>query len=216
MEHMPLLIDPEESTLPGIFRNAGYATACVGKWHLGWGDRLHPDWQGRLSPGPLQCGFDYFFGVPYSHNSSPELQAYVENDSMVVRNRRMDQTATRLSEKALSFIRRNADQRFFLYYPLTNIHLPHTPDSAFLGSSGAGLYGEFITEMDWAVGQVLNCLDSLGLGDNTLVIFTSDNGAKTDSLWSLNGHRPNGSLRGEKATIYGGGTAYHSWPGGQE
>lgn len=229
MEHMPLLIDTFQMTVQKFLHKQGYVTGCVGKWHLGWGNKINPNWNARLYPGPIETGFDYFFGVPYSHNSSPELQVFVEDDRIVGLNRgdslqdkdvlanvqrSLENTATALSEKAVQFIEANKDRPFFLYYPATNVHLPHTPHKRFQGKSNAGVYGDFVTEFDWAVGEILQTLDENGLTDNTLVIVTSDNGAKHQ--WDANGHKPNGDWRGWKATIYEAGHRVPfiaRWPG---
>lgn len=231
MEHMPLLIDPGKKTVANFLKESGYKTACLGKWHLGWGDHTDADWNGELKPGPLQVGFDYYFGVPYSHNSIPEQQVFVENNRVVGLQagdsiqdpnvlktvmRSLENTATELSIKAVEFIEKNKDQPFFLYYPLTNVHLPHTPHTRFKNKSQVGLYGDFVVEMDWAVGEILMKLDELDLAKKTLIIFTSDNGAKITKEWTLNGHKPNKYLRGGKAGIYEGGHRVPfivRWPG---
>jgi arylsulfatase A len=228
-EHMPLLVETDRLTLPSLLDQHGYVSACIGKWHLGWGDHLDPDWNGEVSPGPLEVGFDYYFGVPYGHDSSPMRRVYVENrrvfglrdgetldDLQVLRRvqRRLDLTASRLSEAAVDFIEHNSDRPFFLYYATTNVHKPWTPDRRFLGTSEAGTYGDFVAEFDWAVGEIIGTLDELGLTERTLLIVTSDNGANADQ--SMHGHRPNGPFRGVKAGIYEGSHRVPfiaRWPG---
>jgi arylsulfatase A-like enzyme len=229
LEHMPLMIEPGRLTLPTMLKERGYATACIGKWHLGWGDQINPDWSGEVAPGPLEVGFDYYFGVPYSHASDYQLRVYVENRRIVGLDfkgdrglhhalqraqRRMDLTATRLSEAAVGWIERNKDRPFFLYYPTTNVHNPWTPDRRFMGMSNAGPYGDFVMEFDWAVGEVVDALDRLGLTERTLVIVTSDNGA--NKRGSMLGHEPNGPWRGLKGQIYESGHRVPflaRWPG---
>ncbi len=229
LEHMPLLIETDRLTLPAMFEKKGYVTGGVGKWHLGWGREIETDFNGEVTPGPCEVGFDYFFGVPFSHNSSPRLQVFIENrrivglkpgeaiDEVAVQQRvmrRLEDTAIKLSEAAVQFIERNQERPFFLYYPTTNIHFPITPNERFRGKSQAGIYGDFVVEFDWAVGQVLATLDRLGLTENTLVILTSDNGARPHP--DMRGHRPNGDLRGTKRQIYEGGhrvPLIARWPG---
>ena len=227
-EHMPLLIDTNRMTVASMLKSKGYKTACVGKWHLGWGTEIHPDWNKNVAPGPLDVGFDYYFGAPYSHNC--KMEVYVENDrvyglkegenledEVVAKrvHRRLEDTAIELSKRAVSFIEKNKDEPFFLYYPTTNIHQPHTPNERFTGKTQLGKYGDFVTEFDWAVGQIRSTLDRLKLTDNTLIIVTSDNGAKRK--WGLDKqHKPNGNWRGDKATIYEGGHRIPfiaRWPG---
>ncbi len=231
-EHMPLLVETDRLTLPKMMQAEGYATGAIGKWHLGWGSDIHPDFGKDVSPGPLEVGFDEFFGVPFSHNSSLKLQNYVRNrrltgltdeddleDRDVQRRlaRRLEDTAIELSGEAVRFIESHADEPFFLYYPTTNIHFPITPNERFQGKSEAGSYGDFVVEFDWAVGEVLKTLDRLGLAKNTLLIVTSDNGGRPDGRrMGDKGHNPNGTLRGTKRQIWEGGhrvPMLARWPG---
>jgi arylsulfatase A-like enzyme len=229
MEHMPLLIETGRLTIAQMLHDRGYATACIGKWHLGWGNDLYPNWSEEVAPGPLEVGFDYFFGVPLSHQSSPEQRVFVRNRRVVglepgesIANyktmrrvmRRMDLTATRLSEEAVGFIEANENRPFFLYYPTTNVHLPWTPDRRFLGSSQAGTYGDFVVEFDWVVGQILETLDRLDLSERTFIFLTSDNGA--NQLENMMLHKSNGPWRGIKGEIYEAGHRVPfiaRWPG---
>ena len=228
-EQHPLLIDTDRLTMGKMFQKAGYTTGCIGKWHLGWGTELNTDFSGEVSPGPLEVGFDSFFGVPFSHNSSKPLQVYMRNrrivnlkpglsykskEAMKDTVRKLEDTAIELSREAVAFIDRHKDKPFFLYYPTTNIHFPLTPNSRFEGSTKSGVYGEFVVEFDWAVGQLLAALDRHGLTDNTLVVLTSDNGARPHP--SLNGHQCNGLWRGTKRHIHEGGHRIPlivRWPG---
>ncbi len=217
-ENHPLLIDPDRLTMGKVFQKAGYRTGCVGKWHLGWGTKVGQDFSGEMKPGPLEVGFDEFFGVPFSHNSGKALQVYVKDRRIVglpegssYRSeeakektvRSLEDTAIQLSQEAVAFIERNKDQPFFLYYPTTNIHFPITPHPRFAGKTRSGKYGEFVIEFDWAVGQILEALDRNQIADNTIVVITSDNGARPHP--DLNGHACNGPWRGEKRMIYEGG-----------
>ena len=227
MEHMPLLIDKETLTIQQLLKNNGYVTGCIGKWHLGWGEDINLNWNDELKPGPLETGFDYFFGVPYSHNSSPHLRVFVENrnivglkegDNIYDKNvqqrvmRKLDETAFELTSKAIGFIKRNKETPFFLYFPSTNVHGPLTPNPIF--KSEYGKYGAFVKEFDWIVGRITETLKQEGIEKNTLIIITSDNGAHWTS--GVNGHQPNGSLRGAKGGIFEGGHRVPfiiKWPG---
>ena len=229
LEHMPLLIETGRLTMPEMLKEIGYVTGAVGKWHLGWGDRTHPDFNEDSKLGPLDVGFDRFFGVPFSHNSSPMLQNFVRdrrivglaldediNSSAVQQRvmRKLEDTAIDLSREAVRFIQDNRDHPFFLYYPTTNIHFPLTPNARFQGESEAGTYGDFVVEFDWAVGEIVRVLDDLELADSTLLVVTSDNGGRPDP--SMGQHRPNGDLRGTKRQIWEGGHRVPlivRWPG---
>jgi arylsulfatase A-like enzyme len=231
LEHMPLLIERDRLTLPEMLRRRGYKTACIGKWHLGWGDEIDPDWNGEVSPGPLESGFEYFFGLAFSHASSPEMRGYVENRNIVGLEpgesihvmatfrrlaRRMDLTATTLTEKAVQFIRDNREHRFFLYLPATNVHRPWSPAWRFRGKSGISLYGDYVVEFDWMVGEILDTLEQLDLSENTMVLLTSDNGARNMNSINNLGHFPNGPWSGSKGSVYEAGHRVPfivRWPG---
>lgn len=254
-----LLIDTDELTIADVFKNAGYATAALGKWHLGFGAGKN-DWQEPLRPGPMDLGFDYYFGVPVVNSAPPYV--YVENDRVVggdpddplvhvgrrdsidatpitpippeasqrspnqfagateAHKRYNDYTVGAvLAEKATGWIAANKEQPFFLYLATTHIHHPFTPGQAFQGTSDAALYGDFIQELDWIVGQVVARLAELGLNDDTLVIFTSDNGGMLNlggrTAVKL-GHRLNGDLLGFKFGAWEGGHRVPfiaRWPG---
>jgi arylsulfatase A-like enzyme len=133
-----------------------------------------------------------------------------------------EKIARTLTGKATEFIEKNKDHPFFLYFATHDIHVPHAPDADFAGQSGCGIRGDTIQQLDWSVGQVMETLEKLHLADNTLVIFSSDNGPVVDdgyadgSVEHLNGHKPAGGLRGGKYSIYEGGTRIPfitSWPG---
>ena len=234
-----LMVKPGETTLPLICKRAGYATALVGKWHLGYGT-VKPNWNGELKPGPLEIGFDSFFGTANTHNEPP--QVLVENYRVVnlspddpitiVPPKRgsmfgvmqggksartvHEDLATIHTEKAVKFIEQNKDRPFFLYYGTINVHGPITPHKRFQGTSQCGLYGDYIQELDWCVGEVLGTLDRLGLAQNTLVFFTSDNGGVLDRVAVKNGHFPNGNLLGKKTDAWEGGHRVPylvRWPG---
>ncbi|MEM9158472.1 MAG: arylsulfatase [Verrucomicrobiota bacterium] len=217
-EEYPLLIEQDRLTLGKMFQNNGYRSICVGKWHLGWGDEPRTSFNGEVSPGPLEVGFDDFFGVPHSHNSQKAYQVFMRDreivglpegldfrsrEAMVHTVRSLEDTAIDLSKEAVAYIEKYKDEPFFLFYPTTNVHFPITPNDRFKGQSNAGPYGDFVAEFDWAVGEVLECLDRLGLTENTIVIVTSDNGARP--MEKMNGHLPNGEWRGTKRMIFEAG-----------
>jgi arylsulfatase A-like enzyme len=246
-----LIIDTNKLTLGRLFQEEGYATACVGKWHLGFG-QAPCDWNAPLRPGPLELGFDYYFGVPKVNSGIPYV--YVENDRIVgwepedplvfrgspisptpeypektkngfagaVKAHELyhdERTGTILTEKAIDWIQENKADPFFLYFATTNIHHPFTPAPQFQGTSDCGRYGDFIHELDWMVGQLLTTLDEEGLADDTLVVFTSDNGGMYNEggkdAWA-SGHQMNGDLLGFKFGAWEGGHRIPflvRWPG---
>ena len=248
----PLAIDQEHLTLGRLLQGEGYATSCIGKWHLGFGDREPTDWNGELKPGPLELGFDHYFGIP-TVNSGPPF-VYVEGHRVVGRDpadpfvygkesvtKRYpekggyrviggaaaahhlyvdDEVGTTLATRATRWLQTQDGTRpFFLYLATTNIHHPFTPAKQFVGTSQCGLYGDFVHELDWMVGQVLDTLDAMGVADNTLVIFTSDNGGMFhvtgQRSWQA-GHRMNGKLLGFKFGAWEGGHRVPfvaRWPG---
>ncbi len=247
----PLTVDLSNLTLSKLLKEAGYATACIGKWHLGFGEG-EPDWNGDLKPGPLEVGFDYYYGIP-TVNSGPPF-VYVENHQVIgldtkdpfeyrvesvtqkhpekggytsiggaeAAHRLYDdaQIGTTFASKAVEWIgEQDANRPFFLYMATTNIHHPFTPAPQFVGTSECGLYGDFIHELDWMVGEVIAALDDIGVADNTLVIFTSDNGGMLhvtgQKAWEM-GHRLNGPLLGFKFGAWEGGHRVPfiaRWPG---
>jgi len=251
MNQSALLIDPDKTTLADLLKGQGYATACIGKWHLGFGSKPKPDWNADLKPGPLELGFDYYFGLPVVSSHPPFV--LIENhrvlgldpaDPLVYGGTppttpypekmlrpgisggkaahalyKDDQLGTQFSAKAVSFIREHRDGPFFLYLATPHIHHPFTPDKRFIGTSQCGLYGDFIHELDWMVGQVLATLDELKLADRTLVIVTSDNGGMvnlTGQKAVRAGHRLNGDLLGFKFDAWEGGHRVPfiaRWPG---
>ncbi len=223
--HDPLLIEQDRMTVASLLKTAGYATACIGKWHLGFG-RSHPDWNGELKPGPLEVGFDYYFGIPVTNAQAPYV--YVENHRVVgldpkdpillgpdsktnvmeggkAARYKPEELALTNTGKAVAFIERNRDRRFFLYFTPSNVHGPYTPNPRFRGTSECGVYCDFIRELDWSVGEVLRTLEKCGLRENTLVVFTSDNGGLYYRDAYNRGHRPNLDLLGQKTDAWEGG-----------
>jgi arylsulfatase A len=245
-----LVIDTRQQTIASVMKDAGYATACFGKWHLGFGTD-EPDWNGELKPGPLELGFDHYFGVPVVNSHPPFV--YVEDHQVVglvpddpfvfgkkAKTREfpekmaIDQiggadaahalyddeaVGTTLAAKAVDWIKARGKNPFFLYLATTNIHHPFTPAPRFKGTSGCGRYGDFIHELDWIVGEVMKTLEEQGVADDTLVIFTSDNGGMFNvggqDAWDA-GHRLNGELLGFKFGAWEGGHRVPfiaRWPG---
>jgi arylsulfatase len=185
-----------EFTIPRALKGRGYRTACIGKWHLGSAKEFLPD----------RHGFDEFFGIPYSHDMSP---LPLMRGSTVIENApALADLTSRFTAEAVDFIGRNKDRPFFLYVPHVAPHIPLTPSSQFRNTSGHGLYGDAIAELDWSVGQIAEALRRNGLENNTLVIFTSDNGP-----WYQGS---TGNLRGRKGSTFEGGVRepfIARWPG---
>jgi len=190
-----------EITLAEALKVAGYATGMVGKWHLG--DFSHDQ---RFLP--TRHGFDFFEGIPHSNDEFPV--AVWRNDRELTPNVGLaqEQMTADFTRAAVGFIEQHKDRPFFLYVAHKDVHLPFFPSEQFAGKSAAGRYGDAAEELDWSVGEVLRALDERGLRDNTLVVFTSDNGAWYEG--STEG------LRGRKGMPWEGGQRVPmiaSWPG---
>lgn len=260
----PLLIDTDQYTLPKLMKKAGYATAAIGKWHLGMGSG-NPDWNKTVIPGANQVGFDYscliaatvdrvptvylengnvvgldpkdpiyvsykknFEGEPtalthpelvkmqpsHGHNNSiingiPRIGFMKGGKSAIWKD---DEMAQYLVDKVKSFLDREQNHPFFLYYGLHEPHVPRVPNSKFVGKSGMGPRGDAILEADWCVGQLLDHLEKLHLLENTIIVFSSDNGPVLDDGYKdgaaemLGNHKPAGDLRGGKYSLFDGGT----------
>lgn len=154
----------EEISLAEALKPLGYQTALFGKWHLG----------SRLEWSPLTQGFDEYFGVLHSNDMTP-LELY-RQDQMIENPVNQNTLTERYTNEAIRFIENNQDDPFFLYMPHTFPHVPLYVSNRFSGQSDAGLYGDVVETIDWSVGEVLATLERLGLDENTIVIFTSDNG----------------------------------------
>jgi arylsulfatase A-like enzyme len=242
----PHLIEDGRMTVASMLKMQGYHTACIGKWHLGWDWQKkndNPEEVDFIKPilhGPNTNGFDYSFCIPASLDMPPYV--YVENDTVTaVPDRIVDgkkekllmrkgltgadfkhiEVLPKLTEKAVTYIdqRSREDKPFFLYFPLPAPHTPILPTKEFQGKSGTNEYGDFVMQVDWTVGQVLKALTKNGIEKDTLIIFTSDNGASPnanfDELAAV-GHHPSYVFRGYKADIFDGG--HHipfiaRWPG---
>jgi arylsulfatase len=194
-------IADEEWLLPEMFKDLGYATAGMGKWHLGTRRKFHP----------LRHGFDEWLGIPYSNDNSkyhpslaaemPPLPLY-DGEKIAERDPEQSQFTKRFTERAVDFIERNASRPFFLYMPHVMPHVPILASEKFKGRSGAGLYGDVMEELDWSVGEVIATLHRLNLEDRTLVIFISDNGPFLSYGEHAGSAKP---LREGKLTTFEGG-----------
>jgi arylsulfatase A-like enzyme len=260
-----LIIEPGRTTLASVFQRNGYATAVVGKWHLGVGPAGGPNWNGEIRPGPTDIGFDTAFIMPATGDRVPTV--YVENrrvvgldptDPITVSysqpvggvptgrdnpgllkvhpSHGHDQTivngisrigymtggkaalwkdedmADVFTRKATAFIEHQRRKPFFLFFSLHDPHVPRVPHPRFVGATPMGPRGDAISQLDWCVGEILSTLDRLELTDNTLVLFTSDNGPVLDdgyrdeAVEKLGDHAPAAPFRGGKYSNFEGGT----------
>jgi arylsulfatase A-like enzyme len=213
----PIGLSPNEHCIAELLKQQGYATIAIGKWHVG----DQPEFL------PTRHGFDHYFGLPYSNDmggstnrakarrvTRPPLPL-VENDQVVetVTPEGQNQLTARYTEEAVNFIRAHKDTPFFLYLPHTAVHVPIHPGDRFRGKSPYGIYNDWVEEVDWSVGRVLDAVRELGLDQRTLVFFTSDNGP-----WLKQGTNAGvaGPLRGGKGGTYEGGVREPTlawWPG---
>lgn len=271
-----LIIPTNIITLPSMLQKAGYNTAVIGKWHLGLGDAKGADWNGKITPGPLEIGFNYSFLIPATGDRVPCV--FVENHHVVNLDKKdpitvsykapIDSSAptgkknpellkmlpshthdntivngvSRLGymtggtsalwkdedfadifiKKISNYVTENKNQPFFLYFATHDIHVPRLPHARFVGKSGMGPRGDALLQLDWQVGQVEAILKKNGLLENTLIIFTSDNGQviddgyKDDAVEKLGNHKPGGIYRGGKYSAFEAGTRVPfivSWKG---
>lgn len=270
----PLLIDPEQKTLPDIMRDAGYHTGVVGKWHLGLG-RGEVNWNHEIKPGPAEIGFDYSFLLPATGDRVPcvfvenqkvvnldpndpikvsydqPLEGYptgIENPEILKQKADLQHSQTVINgisrigfmsggssalwkdeefpfvfvEKAKQFIDSSVDKPFFLYFATHDIHVPRIIHPDFVGKSSMGPRGDAIWQVDWCVGELVDYLEQNGMRNNTMIIFTSDNGPVLDDGYEdmseelVGNHNPSGPYRGGKYSAYEAGTRVPTivnWPG---
>lgn len=190
-----------EITIASALKTKGYATCCIGKWHLGHLPQYLP----------IRRGFDYYFGIPYSNDMRPT--PLMRNDSTVEEPADQTTLTRRYTEEAVRFIKQNKSKPFFLYFPHTFPHVPLFASKSFKDKSLRGLYGDVVEELDWSVGKILEALRRNNLAENTLVFFTSDNGPWL--IKKLNGGSA-GLLRGGKGSTWEGGMREPCigwWPG---
>ncbi|MBI5769238.1 MAG: arylsulfatase [Verrucomicrobia bacterium] len=239
----PLHIETNRTTLATLCKSRGYATGAFGKWHLGWTSETVEDWNRPLTPGPLDIGFDYYFGMAANIGSGPH--SFIENRGVTGAlpgkpitiaggSREGDTTSgiekswlpnrvmETLTGRVTGWIeKQQRNEPFFVYFAPNAVHEPIVPNPQFSGNA-LGKYGDFIRELDWSVGQVLGTLDRLDLVKNTLVIFTSDNGGvvnpgnESAQAAIKAGLAINGPLKGGKHSEWEGGFREPflvRWPG---
>jgi len=247
--HDPLLPNPNRMTIADWLKERGYNTAAMGKWHLGYGEGelgKRNNFTEKWSPGPLDLGFDYHFGVPQNHDD--KFGVYIENDHIYgLRSKKVqpysksfygDQymgfdapqrenknVMSDLTDKTVEWLKQQSnDKPFFLYFAAVAVHHPITPSDYMRGMSDCGPYGDFIQDLDQSTGRILETLEYMNLMENTIVIFSSDNGgdiprkdpSRPENQAIKHGLEINGKLRGDKHTIWEGGTRVPfivSWPG---
>lgn len=205
-------IHPEEWLLPEMLKDRGYATICIGKWHLG----TVPEFRATRN------GFDEWFGIPYSNDNSkyhPVLAAEMpplplhDGDKVIELDSDQSQFTRRFTDRAIDFIEKHRDQPFFVYLPHVMPHVPIFASEKFRGRTGQGLYADVVEELDESIGELMTTLERLQLSNNTLVIFYSDNGP-----WLSYGEHAGspGPLREGKLTAFEGGVRVPllvRWPG---
>lgn len=250
------LIAPDRLTVGKLLQQHGYATACIGKWHLGQNysttDGKQPiggaknalsnvDFTQPITDGPMTRGFDHYFGTivpnypPYCFIKNdrtvgnPSILAKGGNFNIpgpMVPGWKLENILPEMTRHAVQWVEDTAKTQkpFFLFFSLTSPHYPVVPATEFIGKSKAGQYGDFVHQTDWSIGQVLDAIERNGIADNTLIIFTSDNGSEVtgevkpgvyDRVQQF-GHRSSGELRGAKRDAWEGGHRVPfiaRWPG---
>ncbi len=233
----PPLIASNRLTLPAMLKNNGYNTACFGKWHLGWDwpdppveNGPYPDFTAAIKSGPTERGFDYYFGTdvpnhpPFTfiendHVTTQPTDTYTHNPPIsfgmkpgpMAPGWQFDQILPTTTQLSVKYIHEQAQRQapFFLYFSMTSPHEPITPSPRFKNKSGIAPIADLMMETDWSVGQIISAIDNAGIAENTLLIFTADNGHNRaapawDKLVEHN-HHPSGPYRGGKFAIWEGG-----------
>lgn len=228
------LIEPDRRTVAHVLHDQGYQTACIGKWHLGWGwnniekgkDQI--DFSRPITNGPTTRGFDYFYGIAASLDMPPYV--YVENEMpTALPNRETvdtgmrfwrkgptaadfdhEQTLPNLVNRAVNYIHDKAEagQSFYLYLPLPAPHTPILPIKEYQGKSGLNPYADFVLMVDDMVGKVMKALENAGVSENTILVFSTDNGCSPEAKFAdlqAKGHYPSYIYRGHKADLFDGG-----------
>jgi arylsulfatase A-like enzyme len=259
--YSPPLIMPDRLTVAGMLKQAGYRTACIGKWHVGFDWQLKDEFAGETMPrklcreesrfdemvdfakpiqnGPVDVGFNYYFGISASLDMSPYV--FIENDRATeipcetvprgqtpeararagigAKGWRHEDVLPALRDKSIEFIKTEAaaGNPFFLYLPVNGPHTPVVPNPEWIGKSEAGIYGDFVMEIDDVVGKVIAALDEAGVRENTVVVFSSDNGPETLTARYREsyGHYSAWKFRGMKRDNWEGGHRVPflvSWP----
>ena len=235
------LIEPDRLTLPAFLKSQGYHSACIGKWHLGWNwsqkpNTKEPDFTKPVDGGPTSRGFDYYFGMDSPYHAP---FCFIENNLIVDQptgrqsksrfnkpgaaapNWKFEKVLPELTRRAISYIddRAAKNQPFFLYFSLTSPHEPVVPSPEFQGKSGLNALADFILETDAVVGRILDTLETKKIAENTIVIFSADNGSsfeKGGKELQKKGHDPSGPYRDGKFSVYEGGHRVPfiaKWPG---
>lgn len=229
------LIPAERTTMASMLKRKDYQTACIGKWHLGWNwnsiekGEKQVDFSKPITKGPTTLGFDYFYGFCGSLDMPPYV--YVENEQPTTSDVRdikgnngfgfwrggatgsdfsHEDCLPNLTRRVVKYIdeKSNSSQPFFLYFPLPAPHTPILPVKEFQGKSGLNPYGDFVMMVDWVVGEVMKSMERNGIAENTILVFTTDNGCSPTAGFNeliAKGHSPNYIYRGHKADLFDGG-----------
>ena len=229
------LIPDKRTTMADLLKRTGYQTACIGKWHLGWNwnniengvEKV--DFSKPITHGPTTLGFDYFYGFCGSLDMPPYV--YVENNMPTTSDVREIEAGTgfgfwrkgavgsdfshedclpNLTRRVVKYIgeKSKEEQPFFLYFPLPAPHTPILPVKEFQGKSGLNAYGDFVMMVDWVVGEVAKAMNENGIAENTILVFTTDNGCSPQAKFpelEAKGHYPSYVYRGHKADLFDGG-----------
>lgn len=227
----PCLIKENRPTIASFLKSQGYHTGIVGKWHLnnrylnpetgeeytdGKALKFTPPVGTKIPDGPIHRGFDYFFGIHHARS----MKAIIEQDTVTEHDGEIN-FLPRLAQNCVKYIetRSKTKEPFFLYVPFGSPHTPILPTKQWQGKSGLGKYPDFVMQTDDVVGQILAAIEKNGLTDNTLVLFTSDNGCSRIvgiNKLAKKGHKVSGEFRGSKADIWEGGHRVPfvaKWPG---